>query len=208
MLHELFFKSWPISMEQCQKGHSIPQRTQPLNHHSSAKNDSILTNDTFLRSSWYNEHESVRAESRNVHTSRHIPHRVVVPWPSFLTQYPKMTKNSHFVRRIHWTSMYMIPDIISCLGIHGSYRLDRWNPFYAHYTTPDKDLVRFLAALKTATTVDIRVIYGRYWHTPKTMLNAVQKRSTWYMMMNDDEWWWMMMIKAINTPCESMQSPK
>jgi hypothetical protein len=56
----------------------------------------------------------------------------------------------------------MIPDIISYLGIPGSYRLDRWNPFYAHSTTPDKDLIRFLAALKTARTVDIRVIFGRY----------------------------------------------
>jgi hypothetical protein len=56
----------------------------------------------------------------------------------------------------------MISNIISCLGIHGSYRLDRYNPFDAYYTSPDKDLVRFLAALKIARTVDIIVIFGRY----------------------------------------------
>ena len=179
------FGSLPVSMEQCQKDLSRPQETQPLNHHSSTKNDPILTNDTFLKSSQYNAYESIRAEQKNVHSLRHIPRRVVAPWPAFLTQNPKMTQNSHFMCRIHFASIYVIPGIISCLGIPGSYRLDRWNPFYGHYTFPDKDLVRFLAALRTVRTVDIRVVFGRYW--PKTMLNALQKWSTWYIMIYNDD---------------------
>ena len=161
-LHVLFFGFSSIPMEQCQKDRSRPQRTQPLNQHNSTKNYPILTNDTFLKSYQYNAYESIREKQKNVHSSRDIPPRVVVPRLAFLTQNPKMTKNSHFVCRIHLASMYVIPGIISCLGIPGSYRLDRQNPFYGYYTIPDKELVRFLAALRTARTGDIRVIFGRY----------------------------------------------
>jgi hypothetical protein len=56
----------------------------------------------------------------------------------------------------------MIPDIIIRLGIPGSYKLDRQNPFYGNFTQPNKDLVLFLVAQRTTGTVNIVVIFGRY----------------------------------------------